>query len=350
MKFLRRGVHEEQSLFALIDFAKQGNVSGFVETLRDNEYCRLNLNKADSREKENGFTALLWASGAGCIDIVKCIWESTHGVANCVEIERNQSDNNGNNAFQLAALLVGHVTLLEYFYSFKNDPQKTIDFKQRNKHGKTAFLSACFHDRLKIVKWLWESNDNEIVDKTAVDDEGNNAFLIAVSGGAVSVMRFFIERKASQSHFEFDFTAKDSKGQDAFLIAVVNGRSRTCRFLIEEMSDDFGSEKLLSNPNLILIAARLGKEKIVQYLWTVVDDDCKFATTDSGRNAKNVAAGEGHRSCVDFFDSVSFDLLFNMQFKSPTEWSVNEVVAWVSSDKIGLESIASELKQNENCF
>lgn len=136
-----------------------------------------------NRKDYDGFTALMYASQRGHIEVVESL------VNRGADIEA--TDNNKGTALMHASHW-GHSKVVKYLVS------KGANIEAKDENGQTALLHASFRGRLKIVKYLVSKGANI----EAKDEYGQTPLICASNFGCLDTVRYLIKKGANTENYD----------------------------------------------------------------------------------------------------------------------------------------------------
>ena len=199
---------DDKGRTALIDAAKEGKVCKVAGLISMKE---ANRNIQDN----NGFTALMEASGSGHLGCVKALMMLKGGV------NPHVVDNLGFTALAWAAVK-GHVAIVEHLLS----RGATLDHAINN--GQTPLMLAGFHNQVDMVKALVAKG----ADVYARTKGGATALILATGKGHADVVRVLLDHGKDVANEQ---TTKS--GYTALMIAARSGLEDIVRMLLASGAD-----------------------------------------------------------------------------------------------------------------
>ena len=220
----------------LIEAAEIGNV-GEVRRLAQQGY---NVNQRENNDF--GYTALLWASQQGHLNVVKCLIKEFN-------VDVMQKDLRGCSCFYRAARC-NQITIVKYLAS-KNP--SLID--EPENEGRTPLWIASFKGHEEMVEYL--ANQEADVEKLGVDR--TTTLRVACQEGKLGALMMLVEKGQA------NILAKDIHGRTGFFMAAAKNHITIVKYLVSKDLSLF-DEPDNEGRTPLWIASFKGHEEMVEYL------------------------------------------------------------------------------------
>jgi len=282
----RDSIFDKEGLNGLMHIiqGKDANALAFyLERITGNQLTLYSLKSADT-----GRNAYLHAAYVGNLDALKAL--ATH----LNDQEKNVRDNEGNNAFLLAASQ-GHHTIVSYLYEAEKTLKDSCNKKQEN-----ALMLACKHGRVNVVNVLVVLPVTPII--SPVDTLNNTTPLMyAAAANNIHIM----QRLLFSRNFNGDEAVRrqyiNKKNLDidsALTIACQHNHVEAARYLVEQGAEihDFDSKGLTP----LMHAARLGDLAFVRQLLAhrSIKNLHQFVNAQTNPKFPLAKARKEHQSCT----------------------------------------------------
>ena len=228
---------------------------------------------------EYGYTAIMWASALGKLDIVKkLLWKGA---------SINYRDNTGMSALMLASL-TGHYAIAQHLIKKARVPlsylinHRTYELKETAlmiaiKRGHSSIIKLLLYNGASVYSKDYSKNTALILASEKLDNlktvevliefgsvlnwqnkYGETAFMKASEVGDLDIVKYFFDQGVE------DIDEKDNRGETALIKASRNGHFRVVRFLVQNAKANINIKNNLGNTAL-LVAAHKKRVIVVDY-------------------------------------------------------------------------------------
>ena len=300
------------------DYAEYGNLIGVERELQ----AGVNIDEKDN----DGFTALIWASWGGRLEVVKYL--VSQGAT--IDAKTNDGDTaliwaKEQNYREVVKFLEKEIALrqqrkdresLHYYAEYgnlagvKRALQAGANIDAKNNDGWTALISASYKDHVEVVKYLVSQGANIQVRTNS----GNTALMLAKQANRSEIV-YFLEKEIERFLHDYarngnlagvkralqagaDIEAKDDDWT-ALIYASVNGRLEVVKYLVSQGANIDGKDN--DDWTALIWASQNGRLEVVKYL---ASQGAKInAKDDDDWTALMRASQNGHLEVVEYLVS-----------------------------------------------
>ena len=171
-----------------------------------------------------------------------------------------------------------------------------------NEEGDNALMMAAGAGQVDCVKYLTEHSESGSL-LTQVNRKGDNALMVAAGAGQVDCVKYLTEHSESGSLL----TQVNRKGDNALMVAAGAGQVDCVKYLTEHsVLGSLLNEVNKEGDNALMVAARAGQVDCVKYLTEhSVLGSLLNEVNKEGDNALMVAARAGQVDCVKYLTEHS---------------------------------------------